>query len=247
MTVIFEGNEYDCKCTSPSIPYTLYVSETILLLVPRDVDQIHPSFPKWPAPAGNIQLEISDSTIQEFRDEYERNPKFSVKDVNFVMDHGEVLVAGILQGSNKLMPHWEFDSIFKGDLDNMLEVSSDVKASFERMQGELVSGKFVPSPETKCSASTLCGNVSVEAIQLPSWTFCYLRRACLVTSRARLPCLQAGGGKMLRDSGPGGKTLKYLTRVEKRGQTVFWPGRSIRLNGGIDQDVNKKGRKPGYG
>ncbi|KAH6714682.1 hypothetical protein DL95DRAFT_372620 [Leptodontidium sp. 2 PMI_412] len=136
MPVTFEGTQYHASLTSPYIPYTLYISETHLLLVPREVQQIHPNFPKDPAPTGNIRLELSDTYKKQFKAKYQGEPKFSVKDVGFGLDDDEVVVAGILQGTNWI-PHWEFSSLFKGDLRNLLESSSDVKASFGLMEWDL--------------------------------------------------------------------------------------------------------------
>ncbi|KAI0145552.1 hypothetical protein GGR57DRAFT_295835 [Xylariaceae sp. FL1272] len=50
MGVTFEGVGYQFAVTHPKIPYTIYVHDTYLLLVPRDVPQKHRAFPQFPAP-----------------------------------------------------------------------------------------------------------------------------------------------------------------------------------------------------
>lgn len=107
-----------------------------LLLVPRKVDKIHPLFPTTPAPTQRITLKLSDLYANKFRQQFNREPKFSPRRVGFGLEDDEVVVAAILEGSNHI-PHWEFRSLLRGDTDNLMDVSSDAEASFGMMKWDL--------------------------------------------------------------------------------------------------------------
>lgn len=47
-----------------------------------------------------------------------------------------MIVAGILQGTNKIA-NWEFSTLLKGDTRNLMDESSDAKASFGLMEWDL--------------------------------------------------------------------------------------------------------------
>lgn len=136
--IAVEGKEYYCSNTRPDIPYTLYVAKQELLLVPREVQKIHPLFPTSPAPDRRIILVLSNVYASQFRSKYGHEPEFEVSSVGFGLDDDEVLVAGILQGTNEIAT-WEFRDLLNGDSRNRSESSSDVRASFGMMDFDLKS------------------------------------------------------------------------------------------------------------
>jgi hypothetical protein len=108
-----EGAEFLCSNTRPDIPYTLYVNESYLLLVPREVAKVHPNFPTVQGPLQRFKLELSDHVANEYRTKYNKGPKFSIRNVHFGLEEDEVVVAALLEGSN-MIPHWEFRTLLDG-------------------------------------------------------------------------------------------------------------------------------------
>ena len=71
-----EGAEFQCSTTRPDIPYTLYVNDSYLLLVPRQVANVHPNFPSIQGPLHRFKLELSDRVDNEYRTKYNKSPSF---------------------------------------------------------------------------------------------------------------------------------------------------------------------------
>jgi len=136
MTVTFESTEFQCSITRPDIPYTLYVSDSYLLLVPRQVTKVHRKFPTMQDPPQRFRLQLSDYWTTEFKKKFNQKPKFSHKHVDFGLEDDEVVVTAVLDGSN-LVPHWEFRTLFNGDSGNLMDTSSDAEASFGMMKWDL--------------------------------------------------------------------------------------------------------------
>jgi hypothetical protein len=135
-TVSVESTEFQCSITSPDIPYTLYVSDSYLLLVPRQVTKVHPRFPAMQDPPQRFRLQLSDTSVNDFKKKFNQEPKFSHKYVDFGLEDDEVVVAAVLDGSNYI-PHWEFRALFNGDSRNLMDISSDAEASFGMMKWDL--------------------------------------------------------------------------------------------------------------
>ena len=126
-----EGRDYFCSQTRPDIPYTIYVSENELLLVPRQVEKLHPlfAFPTSRDAEKRFTLKLSDLYLNKLREQYGREPKFSCRrGVTFGMEDDEVVVAAIVEGTNQ-MAVWEFKALFNGHEENTMDQSSDVEAS----------------------------------------------------------------------------------------------------------------------
>jgi hypothetical protein len=137
--MLVEGAEFQCSTTRPDIPYTIYVNESYLLLVPRQVDKVHPNFPTVQGPLQRFKLELSDHVVHEYRTKYNKEPKFYFKNVDFGLDDNNVVVAALLESSN-IIPHWEFCTLLDGTLPgnkHLTEYSSDGKASFGMMHYDL--------------------------------------------------------------------------------------------------------------
>ncbi|TVY38967.1 hypothetical protein LOCC1_G008287 [Lachnellula occidentalis] len=113
MTVTFEGNEYQCSTTRPDIPYALYVGDTYLLLVPREVANVHPNFPTTQIPAQQFRLELSDYWTNEYKTKVNKKPMFHYKKAEFGLEDGEIIVMALLNGSTWI-PQWEFCTILNG-------------------------------------------------------------------------------------------------------------------------------------
>jgi hypothetical protein len=135
-TVSVESTEFQCSITRPDIPYTLYVSESYLLLVPRQVTKVHPKFPTMQGPPQRFRLQLSDNSTNDFKNKFNQEPKFSHKYVDFGLEDDEIVVAAVLDGSNYI-PHWEFRTLFNGDSRNLMDISSDAEASFGMMKWDL--------------------------------------------------------------------------------------------------------------
>lgn len=121
--------------TRPDIPYTLYIADSYLLLVPRKVQKVHPNFPKPDHPQ-QYKLQLTEYYINEYKKRYNSEPEFHYKTVEFGMDDDEVLVAALLEGSSHI-PYWEFSSLFKGEMGHCTDQSSDPKTSFGLMKWDL--------------------------------------------------------------------------------------------------------------
>ncbi|TVY15313.1 hypothetical protein LARI1_G007154 [Lachnellula arida] len=131
MTVTFEGNEYQCSTTRPDIPYALYVADTYLLLVPREVSTVHPKFPTTQTPAQQFRLELSDYWTNEYKTKVNKQPMFHYKKAEFGLEDNEVVVAALLNGS-AWIPNWEFRTILSGGnagviKDHVVEMCGDAE------------------------------------------------------------------------------------------------------------------------
>jgi hypothetical protein len=134
-----EGAEFQCSTTRPDIPYTLYVNDSYLLLVPRQVTKVHPNFPTTQGPLQRFKLELSDHVADEYRTKYNKEPKFSSRNVHFGLEDDEVVVAALLESSN-MIPHWEFRTLLDGanpGNKHLTDYSSDAEASFGMMHHDL--------------------------------------------------------------------------------------------------------------
>jgi len=136
MPVTFESTEFQCSLTRPDIPYTLYVSDSYLLLVPREVTNVHRKFPTMQVPPQRFKLQLSDYWTNEYKKKFKQEPKFSTKHVGFGLEDDEVVVAALLDGSN-FIPHWEFRTLLNGDNTQLMDTSSDAEASFGMMIWDL--------------------------------------------------------------------------------------------------------------
>lgn len=106
-----ENKEYQCSYTSPYIPYTLYIHEDYLLLVPREVEQNHPKFPAVWDKKRRYTLRVSDWAFRAYTETYGKPPKFERKYVHFGLEEDEgVVVAALLPDSN-MIPYWAFNTI----------------------------------------------------------------------------------------------------------------------------------------
>jgi hypothetical protein len=136
-----EGAEFQCSTTRPDIPYTLYVNESYLLLVPQEAPsgKVHPNFPTIQGPPQRFKLELSDLVADEYRTKHNKEPKFSARKVDFGLEDNEVVVAALLEGSN-MIPHWEFCTLLDGSNPgnkHLTDYSSDAEASFGSMNWDL--------------------------------------------------------------------------------------------------------------
>jgi hypothetical protein len=134
-TISVESTEFQCSLTRPDIPYTLYVSNSYLLLVPRQVTNVHRKFPTVQVPQ-RFRLQLSDYWTNEYKKKFEQEPKFSAKYVDFGLEDDEVVVAAVLNGSN-FVPYWEFRTLLNGDTTHHMDMSSDAEASFGMMKWDL--------------------------------------------------------------------------------------------------------------
>jgi hypothetical protein len=137
-TIPVEGAEFQCSITRPDIPYTLYVNDSYLLLVPRQVAKVHPNFPTFQGPLQRFKLELLDRVVDEYRTKYNKEPKFS-RNSHFGLEDDEVVVAALLESSN-MIPHWEFRTLLDGTNPgnkHLTDYSSDAKASFGIMDYDL--------------------------------------------------------------------------------------------------------------
>ncbi len=134
-----EGAEFQCSNTRPDIPYTLYVNDSYLFLVPRQVAKVHPNFPTIQGPLQRFKLELSDHVVDEYRTKYNKEPKFSRRNVGFGLEDDEVVFAALLEGSD-MIPHWEFRTLLDGtnpENKHLTDYSSDAGVSFGIMQHDL--------------------------------------------------------------------------------------------------------------
>ncbi|KAI2636582.1 hypothetical protein GGS26DRAFT_501711 [Hypomontagnella submonticulosa] len=136
MGVTFESIEYQCSVTRPDIPYTLYVGEDHLLLVPREVAKVHPKFPSTQDPLPRLKLQLSQFWIDEYKSTYGSDPEFTARRVGFGLEEDEVVVAAVLAGT-PYVPNWQFSNLLKGDTRNAMDESSDAYADFGMMQFDL--------------------------------------------------------------------------------------------------------------
>ncbi|KUJ23480.1 uncharacterized protein LY89DRAFT_728225 [Mollisia scopiformis] len=91
-----------------------------------------------PDPPQRYKLQLTDFWANEYRSKYNSEPKYHYKDVMFGLEDDEVVVAGILLGSD-LVPHWQFRNLFQGDNRNMMDTSSNAKATVVgHLDGNLV-------------------------------------------------------------------------------------------------------------
>ena len=134
--ILVESTEFQCSITSPDIPYTLYVSDSYLLLVPRQVTNVHRKFPSAQTPPQRFRLQLSDHWINEYKKKFNQEPKFSHKYVDFGLEESEVVVAAVLDGSN-FIPYWEFRTLLNGGNTHEMDISSDAEASFGIMKWDL--------------------------------------------------------------------------------------------------------------
>lgn len=135
-TISVESAEFQRSITRPDIPFTLYVSDSYLLLVPRQVTNVHPSFPTVQYSPQRFRLQLSDHWVGEFKKKFNQEPKFSANYVDFGLEDDEVVVAALLDGSN-FIPYWEFRTLLSGDNSHYMDESSDAKASFGIMKWDL--------------------------------------------------------------------------------------------------------------
>ena len=87
-----------------------------------------------PSPPQRYKLQLSDVYMEKYKKKYNSEPKFHYKTVDFGLEDDEVVVTAFLPGTN-LVPHWEFRTLFKGDTRNLMDESSDAKATFDMMDG----------------------------------------------------------------------------------------------------------------
>jgi len=94
-------------------------------------------------------LQLSDSFINGYKKIFNREPKFSAKNVDFGLDEDEVVVAALFDGCDTI-PHWEFRTMLSGDNDiikkHLTVVSSDADASFGLMKWDLAMDSQVTPP-----------------------------------------------------------------------------------------------------
>ncbi|KAI1260557.1 hypothetical protein F5Y18DRAFT_405014 [Xylariaceae sp. FL1019] len=144
MGVTFEGVEYQSTVTHPKIPYTIYVHDTYLLLVPRDVPQKHRAFPQYPAPTTatrRFTLQLNDHTLNSYKELCGKPACFDARHVDFGYEEDEgVVVAALLPQSN-LIPYWavrdmfaDNSAVFKG---NFTDESSDPQDGYREMIWDL--------------------------------------------------------------------------------------------------------------
>ncbi|VUC19903.1 unnamed protein product [Clonostachys rosea] len=142
MNVTFEGTQYQCGLAHPNIPYTIYVHDYYLLLVPRQVGQAHKEFPNRPfQELKRVTLQISDFMVNDYQEKYKRAPKFSHQLVAFGYEEDEgVVVAAWLEGSDTIA-YWDFRTIFSDDKaltrSHYTDECSDPEDSFRCMQYDL--------------------------------------------------------------------------------------------------------------
>ncbi|GAM37658.1 hypothetical protein TCE0_024f07756 [Talaromyces pinophilus] len=136
MPIIFESAEFQASITRPDIPFTIYVSDSYLLLVPRQVTSIHRSFPSVQYSPQRLRLQLSDHCVGDFNRKFNRYPKFSADYVDFGLEDDEVVVAAVLDGSNWI-PLWEFRTLLSGDNSHTMDISSDPETSFGYMKWDL--------------------------------------------------------------------------------------------------------------
>jgi hypothetical protein len=75
----------------------------------------------------------------EYRTKYNKEPKFSLRNVHFGLEDDEVVVAALLESSN-MIPHWELRTLLEGTNagnEHLTEYSSDAEASFGMMHHDL--------------------------------------------------------------------------------------------------------------
>lgn len=138
-----ENKAYQCQITSPYIPYSLYVHEDHLLLVPREVDQNHPKFPAVPDQNKRYTLRLADHAFRAYTERYGEPSKFTQEHVGFGLEEDDgVVVAAVLPGSN-MIPYWAFDTILASTetevKKHFIDQSSSPLDSFGIMQFDLRS------------------------------------------------------------------------------------------------------------
>ncbi|KAH9893765.1 hypothetical protein F4778DRAFT_294756 [Xylariomycetidae sp. FL2044] len=143
MPVTFEGNNYICSITNPDIPYTIWVHENHLLLVPRQVPKVHKAFPSVPAARAQqrFTLQLGDHIVKQYQQQYGRAPTFTSRGVQFGYEEDEgVVVAALLPGSN-LIPYWDFQRFLNRDAtvvrEHFTDETSDPQAGFGIMAWDL--------------------------------------------------------------------------------------------------------------
>jgi len=70
---------------------------------------------------------------------YNKEPKFSYRNVDFGLEDDEVVVAALMEGSN-MIPHWEFCTLLDGTNpgnQHLTDYSSDGEASVGLMHHDL--------------------------------------------------------------------------------------------------------------
>ncbi|EED13792.1 hypothetical protein TSTA_100370 [Talaromyces stipitatus ATCC 10500] len=139
MPITFESAEFQCSITRPDIPFTIYVGDSYMLLVPREVTNIHRNFPTVQYSPQRFRLQLSDYWVDEYKRKFNQEPKFSAKYVDFGLEDDEVVVAALLDGSN-FIAYWEFRTLLDGDNSHHMDMSSDAKASFGMMKWDLALG-----------------------------------------------------------------------------------------------------------
>jgi hypothetical protein len=126
--------------THPNIPYTIYVHENHILLVPREVETVHKEFPIL-RDERRFTLQLSDNTIDNYQQKYNKAPAFTTKNVCFGFEEDEgVVVAALLPGSG-MIPYWGFRAMLAGNQTvirkHFTDQSSSPADSFGLMQWDL--------------------------------------------------------------------------------------------------------------
>ncbi|KUJ12978.1 uncharacterized protein LY89DRAFT_756235 [Mollisia scopiformis] len=163
MTITFEETEFQCSRTRPDIPYILYVGIDYLLLVLREVNEIHRSFPNMPDPPQRYKLQLTEFWASEFSKNYGSSPKFDDESVGFGMEENAVIAAALLTGSN-IVAYWEFRALFKGENSYFLDVSENGKSTFVGMEMDLSKAAEAPVTDAQTKTGQLKSTIWVDKI-----------------------------------------------------------------------------------
>ncbi|CAJ2506140.1 Uu.00g002700.m01.CDS01 [Anthostomella pinea] len=109
-----QGSEYHGSVTHPNIPYTIYVHDNHLLLVPRAVDKLHKELRDFRHNHRRFTLQLSDDWLEAYQ-KYNMPPIFAARKVNFGFNEDKgVVVAALLGPGSNLIPYWNISSMLRG-------------------------------------------------------------------------------------------------------------------------------------
>ncbi|PCH06357.1 Terpenoid cyclases/protein prenyltransferase alpha-alpha toroid [Penicillium occitanis (nom. inval.)] len=119
-----------------SAEFQASITDSYLLLVPRQVTSIHRSFPTVQYSPQRFRLQLSDHCVGDFNRKFNRYPKFFANYVDFGLEDDEAVVAAVLDGSNWISL-WEFRTLLSGNNPHTMDMSSDPETSFGYIKWDL--------------------------------------------------------------------------------------------------------------
>lgn len=137
---LVEGNEFQNAIERADIPFTLYVADSYLLLVPRKIAKVHPKYPTTLAPSQRIRLQLKHKDVDQFRAEFHEEPMFShLKVTSGLEDEKTVLVGAMIIGTtdHPWLAQWDFPELLNGNTKNRLTSNTIADETFGHLGPDL--------------------------------------------------------------------------------------------------------------